>query len=183
MAMFGFGALGVARAHAAGASSVKAVAQAISKNIYGWDSVGRVPYDDYLFSTWALTDPNLLKRTIIEEVVSEIPDVMANFRRNKVVHDVAMYSKGMAGVMVCVTLFGIVINKSLENSRNDRKREAELFGRAVPLSATYRNGGNSGKQMEGEEGWVDMGGYGSENFYDDDDDTDKKDKKDKKKKK
>jgi hypothetical protein len=68
MAMFGFGALGVARAHAAGASSVKAVAQAISKNIYGWDSVGRVPYDDYLFSTWALTDPNLLKRTIIEEV-------------------------------------------------------------------------------------------------------------------
>jgi hypothetical protein len=68
LAVMAFGALGVSRARAAG-GSVKAVAAAISKNIYGWDSVGRVPYDDFLFSTRALTDPNLLKRTIVEEVI------------------------------------------------------------------------------------------------------------------
>ena len=31
---------------------------------------GRVPYDDYLFSTWRLTDPNILKRSL-PEVVSK----------------------------------------------------------------------------------------------------------------
>ena len=36
--------------------------------INGWDLYGRVPYDDSMFSSWFLTDPNILKRSIVEEV-------------------------------------------------------------------------------------------------------------------
>ena len=32
----------------------------------GWDIYGRVPYDDWLFTTWRLTDPNLLRRSYVE---------------------------------------------------------------------------------------------------------------------
>jgi len=36
--------------------------------IKGWDLYGRVPYDDWLFSTWALTSKNLLKQSLTEIV-------------------------------------------------------------------------------------------------------------------
>ena len=32
----------------------------------GWDIYGRVPYDDWLFTNWRLTDPNLLRRSYVE---------------------------------------------------------------------------------------------------------------------
>lgn len=34
----------------------------------GWDIYGRVPYDDFLFKTSSLLDPNLLKMSIVEAV-------------------------------------------------------------------------------------------------------------------
>jgi hypothetical protein len=37
--------------------------------VTGWDLYGRMPYDDWLFTNWRLTNPNLLKRTIIETVL------------------------------------------------------------------------------------------------------------------
>ena len=37
-------------------------------NPSGWDLFGRVPFDDFLFSTWQLTEPNLLRRTMQEAV-------------------------------------------------------------------------------------------------------------------
>ncbi len=47
-----------------------------------WDLYGRVPFDDWMFSTWTLTDPNLLKRSFVECVrVSSLdcrPDVSAD---------------------------------------------------------------------------------------------------------
>ena len=36
------------------------------QNVDGYDLYGRVPLDDWLFSTWRLTDPNLLKRSYVE---------------------------------------------------------------------------------------------------------------------
>jgi hypothetical protein len=36
----------------------------------GYDLYGRVPYDDWLYSNWRLTDPNLLKRSYAETVTS-----------------------------------------------------------------------------------------------------------------
>jgi hypothetical protein len=38
------------------------------RQINGWDLYGRVPHDDYLFSTRNLINPNLLKPTLIESV-------------------------------------------------------------------------------------------------------------------
>jgi len=43
-------------------------AKGFSNKSSGWDLYGRVPYDDWLFSTWALSDPNLLKRSFVEAV-------------------------------------------------------------------------------------------------------------------
>lgn len=34
----------------------------------GWDLYGRVPYDNWLFSSWRLTDPDLLKQSFAEAV-------------------------------------------------------------------------------------------------------------------
>jgi cbb3-type cytochrome oxidase subunit 3 len=45
----------------------KAIADTTS-TISGWDLYGRVPYDDFLFSSWRLTDPNILKRSFAEAV-------------------------------------------------------------------------------------------------------------------
>jgi hypothetical protein len=39
-----------------------------TRQINGWDLYGRVPHDDYLFSTRNLINPNLLKPTLIESV-------------------------------------------------------------------------------------------------------------------
>ena len=38
----------------------------------GWDIYGRVPYDDWLFTNWRLTDPNLLRRSYVECVSSSV---------------------------------------------------------------------------------------------------------------
>ena len=39
-----------------------------AKDIPVWDKFGRVPYDDWLFTTSRLVDPNLLKRSFVEAV-------------------------------------------------------------------------------------------------------------------
>ena len=42
---------------------------------------GRVPCDDWLFSTWRLTDPDLLKQSFAEAVTVEYPAAAADFAR------------------------------------------------------------------------------------------------------
>lgn len=39
-----------------------------SASVKGWDLFGRVPHDDWLFTTRALTDKSLLKRSFLESV-------------------------------------------------------------------------------------------------------------------
>lgn len=39
-------------------------------DIKGWDLYGRVPFDDWIFSTARLTNPEILKRSIVEVVRS-----------------------------------------------------------------------------------------------------------------
>jgi hypothetical protein len=34
----------------------------------GWDNFGRVPHDDWLFTNYRLTNPNILKRSFVEVV-------------------------------------------------------------------------------------------------------------------
>ena len=56
----------------AAASSVSSSSANAAKQLTsvpkGWDLFGRVPYDDYLFTSWRLTNPNLLKRSFVETV-------------------------------------------------------------------------------------------------------------------
>lgn len=46
--------------------TTKALAKDLS--VTGWDLFGRVPYDNFLFKTSVLTNPNFLKRSFIETV-------------------------------------------------------------------------------------------------------------------
>ena len=45
-----------------------AVTAAAAAGVNGWDLYGRMPHDDWLFSNWILTDPDLLKRSFVETV-------------------------------------------------------------------------------------------------------------------
>jgi hypothetical protein len=51
--------------------------------IKGWDVYGRVPHDDWLFSNWKLTNPNLLKMSLPEALAIEVPIAISNFRRRR----------------------------------------------------------------------------------------------------
>lgn len=54
-----------------GKAAVAAISNPASKGtIKGWDLFGRVPNDDWLFSTGRLVNPNLLKRSFPEAVSS-----------------------------------------------------------------------------------------------------------------
>ena len=50
--------------------SISNVFAANMPGIKGWDLYGRVPYDDWLFSTWSLTSKHLLKQSLTEIVMS-----------------------------------------------------------------------------------------------------------------
>eukprot|EP00981_Chlorochromonas_danica_P012213 scaffold4658_cov229-Ochromonas_danica.AAC.4 len=49
-------------------TALAAASAALPKRHVGWDLYGRVPYDDWLFKTDRLLDPNLLKRSFVEAV-------------------------------------------------------------------------------------------------------------------
>lgn len=46
----------------------KIVHAASAVKVNGWDIYGRVPYDDWLFTNWKLTNPDLYKRSLAEVV-------------------------------------------------------------------------------------------------------------------
>jgi hypothetical protein len=53
-----------------------------------WGLYGRVPHDDWLFTTARLASPSLLKRSIVEAVGAEIPYVLPNFKRRRILFQV-----------------------------------------------------------------------------------------------
>jgi hypothetical protein len=56
------------RRAAAAAAPLLTVVTPVLKSVKGWDLFGRVPHDDWLFTTRALTDKSLLKRSFLESV-------------------------------------------------------------------------------------------------------------------
>lgn len=138
--------------------------------LYGWDLYGRVPYDDSMFSSWHLSDPNILKRSIVEEVVSEIPDVLENFRRNKILHDLRLYGRGIVGVLIAVYTVGLLLTKAKESISKDREKETSIIGYSMPISANYKKAQFKGKEVAGMDGWIDMGGRGDAGDDEDEDD-------------
>lgn len=144
----------------------------------GWDIYGRVPYDDALFTTAALTEPNLLRRSIVEEVLTEIPDVRDNFKRVKILEGA---QKGCVNVVIFLVSFGMIgllISTGRNQIKKNFQREEALMGVAVPISATYKRrkeAEDSGREIGSMDGWVDKGGYGSDYYTDEDDDVDNDD--------
>mmetsp|Transcript_1010 Transcript_1010/g.1675 ORF Transcript_1010/g.1675 Transcript_1010/m.1675 type:complete len:289 (-) Transcript_1010:121-987(-) len=151
--------------------------------VKGWDLYGRVPYDDWLFTTGKLVDADLLKRSIIEVVSDEIPDVFANFSRKKNIYNFMLLTKGsisFAVVLIAAALIFTRVRGSIKSARQkSREREADIRGFFTPVSATYKGSGNKGREVKGNPGWIDMsrrGSWGSswtdEDDEDDDDDDD-----------
>jgi hypothetical protein len=120
--------------------------------IRGWDMYGRVPYDDWLFSTWSLTDPNLLRSSLTEAISNELPTVLHAFRRRKRINEITVSFTGIGVVAVCVVLMGTLYRSaSFANSRNAKRRALGS------VSAISKKGQKKGKNIDDMgEGWVDM---------------------------
>ena len=89
-------------------------------------------------------------------MISEIPDVLSNFQRNKYLHDILLYSRGLFYMSIATVFAGILFTKARESVKRDRAREAEILGFDMPVSATYKNSKYKGRAVEGMEGWIDM---------------------------
>jgi hypothetical protein len=84
--------------------------------VKGWDLFGRVMHDDWLFTNRALTDPNLMKRSFLESIVTELPDVLGNFNRRKRINEISRLGSGLAIALAGVSLIGLVYKFSLESN-------------------------------------------------------------------
>lgn len=154
----------------------QATAITTAGKLKGWDLFGRVPHDDWIFTTWRLTDPSLLKRSLVESVVSELPDVFSNFKRNKRISEIAATGRGM-GTFVLVGIFVALLYKgAMQASLKRMAREDKERGFQRPVSAVSKKGGRKGTDIGGMDGWIDMEtsedddkGKGGDNDDDDDD--------------
>ena len=124
--------------------------------IKGWDLYGRVPNDDWLFSTRSLTDPNLLKRSFVETIVQELPDVLGNFKRRKRINELMSTVSGLGYFALTMALVGLLYKSAM--AANLRRSQAEeASGRGFSASAISKKAARKGKKIDGmEDGWVDM---------------------------
>jgi len=144
--------------------------------IKGFDLYGRIPYDDWLFSTGRLIDPNLLKRSFVETIVQELPDVLGNFRKRKQLSEVWVVFSGLAYFFAGAVLVSVLYKGALAAGlrRGAAAQGKDDNSREFSASAISKKGPRKGKQLEGmDEGWLDM----ELSADDDDDDSDDKNKK------
>ena len=73
----------------------------------GWDIYGRVPYDDWLFTNWRLTDPNLLRRSYVECVSRVYVYTVYNIIWHVCLHD-AQYMTCMQTTYVYAICYNIL---------------------------------------------------------------------------
>jgi len=134
--------------------------------IRGFDLFGRMPYDDFLFSTSRLVDPNLLKRSFVEAVVQELPDVLGNFKKRKQLSEFSVIFSGLAYFFAGALFISVLYKSALAAGL---KRGIAAGGK-FSASAISKKGPRKGKQIEGmDDGWLDM-----ELLADDEDSPDKK---------
>ena len=125
-------------------------------NIRGWDLYGRVPNDEWLFSNYALTDPNLLKRSFVETVVQELPQVLDNFKRRKRINEILNIVSGLGYFSVAMLAIGLLYRTAMAANLKRSKME-ESMGMGFSASAISKKSNRKGKRIEGMgDGWVDM---------------------------
>ena len=135
--------------------SKKAVASGGS-SIKGWDLYGRVPNDEWLFSNYALTDPDLLKRSFVETVVQELPQVLDNFKRRKRINEIASIASGLGYFALVMVAVGLLYRTAMAANLKRSKIEEDM-GMGFSASAISKKSARKGKKIDGmEDGWVDM---------------------------
>lgn len=148
-----------------------ATAIATAGKVKGWDLYGRMPHDDWFFTNWRLTDPNLLKRSLVECVKAELPDVLDNFKRRKRINEIAATCRGVGYFVLAFVIVAFMYKSAMQASLRRMEREdKEARGFARPVSAVPKTGGRKGTDISGTDGWIYM-------EYDDDDDKGKGDDK------
>lgn len=140
--------------------------------IMGWDLFGRVPYDDWLFSTSRLIRPDLLRRSYVEAILQELPEVYSNFQRRKMINDSFMIVKGIFYFSIVVAVCAVFASLASDRIKKDRAREAAIRGFDMPISASFKGSSFKGRSIRGNEGWIDMSRPDRELYDDLDDDDD-----------
>ena len=153
-------------------SKVIAATSTILNKVSGWDLYGRIPFDEWLFSTWALCDPNLLKKSYVEAIVFELPDVMANLKRRKRINEILTLGKGF-GYLIGAMFIAAIMYKGAMASQL-RKINQKGGDNYTPTSAISKKAARKGKEIDNMDGWLDMEQDATDD--DDDDDVDKKKK-------
>lgn len=149
-------AMGLAAVMLAFVRGVKNAAADTGSAIKGWDLYGRVPNDDFLFSTYALTDPNLLKRSFVETIVQELPDVLGNFKRRKRINELMSIVSGLGYFALTMAAVGLLYKTAMAANLRRSQTEEEM-GRGFSASAISKKAARKGKAIDGmEDGWVDM---------------------------
>jgi hypothetical protein len=95
---------------------------AASSAIKGWDLYGRVPYDDWLFTNDKLLDPNLLKPSIVEAVVAEMPYAYNPWMRRKFLNGIVNASVVVLMVLSTVTALAYLARWGIQWYRKDLER-------------------------------------------------------------
>ena len=128
------------------------ISKAAAATIKGYDLYGRMPYDEWLFATSRLVDPNLLKRSYPEIIVQELPYVLSNFKKRKALNELIVVAKGFGYFAIGVFVMGVLYKNAVETVRRQGKD-----GGSFSPSAISKKGPRKGRQIEGmEEGWLDM---------------------------
>lgn len=131
----------------------------------GWDIYGRIPHDNWLYSMWTLTDPNLLKRSIVESVTYEMPYALYNLNKRKRIDEVLNVVTGMSYFLFGVGAVSLLYRGGIRSYQNKVAKEDAVRGYKLPTSAISKKAPKSGKKIQGMgDGWIDM-----ENYEDDDD--------------
>ena len=146
-----------------------------ANKVRGWDVFGRVPHDNWLFTNWRLTDPDLLKRSIVESVQSELPDVLGNFRRRKRISELSVLGSGMGYLAVAAVLLTFLYKVGMEANLKRISREDKARGFSQPTSARYKKSQRQGTEIKNMgDGWLDMEESADDDKKktDDDDDDD-----------
>ena len=133
--------------------AMRAVAATVA-TVKGYGLYGRVPYDDWLFATSRLIDPDLLKRSFPELIVKELPIVLRNFKKRRLANELVVIVKGAAYLVAFLALFNLVYQSSLASIERAKRSGG---GRPFSASAISKKGPRKGRQIEGmEDGWLDM---------------------------
>ena len=149
--------MGLAAVMLAFVRGVKNAAAGVSSGgIKGWDLYGRVPNDDFLFSNYHLTDPNLLKRSYVETIMQELPPVLGNFKRRKRISELMSIVSGLGYFALVMAAIGLLYKTAMAANLRRSQAEEEM-GRGFSASAISKKAARKGKKIDGmEDGWVDM---------------------------